>query len=91
MAKYVYPAVVTPQQDGYTIQFPNLQNCSLSAKTLVNGLNQAEDMLSQALYTIEKDGAPLPHASNIKEVEAQGDAFVTLIPCDTMKYWKLYV
>ena len=38
MAKYVYPAVFTPEEGGYSIRFPDLENCFTSAERLEYGM-----------------------------------------------------
>ena len=39
---------------------------------------------------MEEDGKEIPKASGAKEVQTEGDSFVTLIACDTVEYRKLY-
>ena len=43
MAQYVYPAVFTEEDCGYSINFPDLENCFTSAETLGEGIKMAND------------------------------------------------
>ena len=90
MAKYVYPAVFTPEDCGYSIHFPDFESCYTSAKTLAEGMEMANDVLCLTLYGMEEDGEEIPAASGVKEIKAVGDEFVTLISCDTIEYRKFY-
>lgn len=90
MAKYVYPAVFTPEVNGYSINFPDFESCYTSAETLEEGMVMANDVLCLTLYSMEEDGNQIPQASGVKEVAVDGDSFVMLVACDTMEYRKLY-
>ena len=83
MAKYVYPAVFTPEEEGYSINFPDLENCFTSAETLEEGMEMANDVLCLTLYGLEQDDKPIPPASTVNAVEHRPEEFVTLISCDT--------
>ena len=90
MAKYVYPAIFTPEDGGYSIRFPDFESCYTSAVTLEEGMDMANDVLCLTLYGLEEDGGEIPQASSVKEVRAAGEEFVTLISCDTIEYRKFY-
>ena len=90
MAKYVYPAVFTPESNGYSINFPDFESCYTSAETLEEGMVMANDVLCLTLYGMEEDGKEIPKASGARAVAVEGDAFVTLIACDTIEYRKMF-
>lgn len=90
MAKYVYPAVFTPEDGGYSINFPDFESCYTSAETLADGMAMANDVLCLTLYGLEEDGGEIPAPSSVKSVKTEGDSFVTLISCDTIEYRKFY-
>lgn len=90
MAKYVYPAVFTPEKEGgYSINFPDLPGCYTCGDDLYDGLYMANDVLSLVLMDMEEDKSDIPAPSNIKDVTVTGGEFVTIIPCDTVAYRKL--
>lgn len=91
MAKYVYPAIFTPEKDGsYTVNFPDFESCYTSGLSLADAILMAEDVLCLVLYDMEEGGKEIPKASDLKAVQAGNDEFVTLIRCDTIEYRKFY-
>lgn len=91
MAKYVYPAIFTPEEGGsYSIRFPDLENCFTSGEPLADGMAMAADALCLVLYDMEENGTEIPDASDLKSVQVEGNEFVTLISCDTLEYRKFF-
>ncbi len=92
MAKYVYPAIFTPEDGGVSVNFPDLHNCFTSGEDLADALEMAEDVLCMTLYGLEEKQADIPAPSRIEVVQAQtkGAEFVTLICCDTIEYRRFH-
>ena len=91
MAKYVYPAIFTPEDDGsYSIVFPDLEGCYTCGDNLEDGIEMAEDALALVLYGYEKDGREIPAPSARSAFSVSGNDFVNFSACDTMKYRKMY-
>lgn len=56
MAKYVYPAVFTAENDGgYSIEFPDLDGCFTQGNDTAYALDAANDALCLMLYHMEKE------------------------------------
>ena len=90
MAKYVYPAVFTPEDDGYTVNFPDFESCYTDGDTLEDALEMAADVLCLTLYDMEEDGKAAPEPTPIKDVKFKGNEFVSLVNCDTIEYRKFF-
>ena len=91
MAKYIYPAIFTPEAEGgYSIRFPDLECCYTSAETIEEGMVNANDVLALMLYDMEEEKKTIPAASNIKDVKTEEKEFATLIYCDTIEYRKFF-
>lgn len=90
MAKYVYPAVFTEEESGYSINFPDLENCFTSAETIGDGIKMANDVLCLMLYEMEESGEEIPAASSIRDITVQENEFVNFIACDTIEYRKFF-
>lgn len=90
MAQYVYPAVFTEEDCGYSINFPDLENCFTSAETLGEGIKMANDVLCLTLYEMEQAGKPMPAPSSIRDIRVNDHEFVNLIACDTVEYRKFF-
>ena len=88
MAKYVYPAIFTKEENGcYSIVFPDLEGCYTTGDSLVDGIYMAEDVLAFTLYGLEKRHMEIPKPSEIRDVD--DNSFVNLIACDTLEYQKM--
>lgn len=91
MAKYVYPAIFTPEEDGgYSINFPDLEGCYTCGDNLADGMEMARDVLALVLYGYEKEGKVIPKPSNLSEVSITDKNFVNYVVCDTLVYRKMY-
>lgn len=90
MAKYVYPAVFKPESEGYSITFPDLENCFTQGEDMADGLEAASDALCLTLYDMEENGKAIPAASDLKAVRTEPGELVTLVMCDTLEYRRYY-
>ncbi|MDR1703370.1 MAG: type II toxin-antitoxin system HicB family antitoxin [Clostridiales bacterium] len=91
MAKYVYPAIFTSENDGgYSVLFPDIESCYTCGDNMPDALNMAEDVLCLMLYDMEKDGKAIPAPSNSKAIKTDDNSFVSLVGCDTEFYRRFY-
>lgn len=93
MAKYVYPAIFTPEEaGGFSIRFPDIKNCFTDADDLTSAMQMANDVLCMMLYDLEQAEAEIPAPSTVQQIQQQAEQgeFVTLIACDTIEYRKFY-
>lgn len=91
MAKYVYPAIFSPSEDGgFTVSFPDVSGCYTEGNTLPEAIEQAKDALCLMLYDMEELEEALPVPSNIKNVCADQNDVVSLVACDTLEYRKFF-
>ena len=91
MAKYAYPAIFTPEEDGsFSINFPDLEGCYTCGDSIEDGIEMAQDALALILYGYEKDGRSIPTPSSPSQFSLSENKFVNYIACDTMKYRKMY-
>lgn len=90
MAKYVYPAVFTEEDCGYSVSFPDLPNCFTSGETLGEAIEMAADVLCLTLYEMEQAGTAIPAPSALRDISVGEKEFVNFIPCDTVEYRKFF-
>ena len=89
MAKYAYPAIFTPEEDGsYSINFRDLEGCFTCGDTLEDGLEMARDALALVLYGYEKEEREIPKPSELTAFQLNVGEFVNYVVCDTMVYRK---
>ena len=90
MAKYLYPAVFTKDDAGYSVSFPDLKNCFTSGETLEEAMEMANDVLCLTLYDLEQEGAMIPAASAVNSISHEENEFVSLVGCDTIAYRRFF-
>lgn len=86
--KYVYPAIFTEEEKGYSVYFPDLEGCYTCGDDMVDALYMAEDVLAFTLYDYEKNDRPIPKPSIKKDIIFESNEFVNYIVCDTIEYRK---
>ncbi|MCD7980730.1 MAG: type II toxin-antitoxin system HicB family antitoxin [Clostridiales bacterium] len=91
MARYAYPAIFTPEEEGgYSVVFPDLEGCYTCGDDMSDSLLMAEDALALVLYGYEIDGRSIPTPSRAEDLSLNKGEFVNFIPCDTLAYRKMY-
>lgn len=89
MAKYIYPAIFSPESDGgYSVEFPDISGCFTCGDTLEDSLDMAADALALMLVHMEDENRQIPTPSSINMLEMKGDEFASLISADTILYRK---
>lgn len=89
MAKYCFPAVFTPEENGgYSVSFPDVEGCFTCGDTLHDAIMMAEDVLPLMLVVLEDEKAPIPTPSRPQDVPHEPQEFVSLIAADTVAYRK---
>ena len=87
MAKYIYPAIFTPEKEGgYSIVFPDIDGCYTCGDNLDDGLSMANDALALMLVQLEDDKEDIPAPTPINKLKLKKNEFSTLISADTIKY-----
>ena len=91
MAKYVYPAIFTKEDEGgYSIKFPDLQGCYTQGEDMRDGLEMANDVLCFTLYDLEEEKKAIPEPSDPLKIELDENSFVSLVNCDTLECRKFF-
>ena len=90
MAKYVYPAIFTPEEKGmFSIRFPDIEGCFSCGDNLEDGIEMAEDALALMLTHLEDNRRKIPTASAINDLAIENGEFTTYVSCDTTTYRRL--
>ena len=79
--RYVYVAVLTYEENGITIEFPDLPGCYPCAeKDDIEGtLQNAKEALGLHIWGMEQDGEELPYPTNITELSLEKGQIPALI------------
>lgn len=84
--KYVYPAILYPDDGKISVTVPNLPGCHTYGDDKADALFMAKDAVEMWLWHAENTDTPIPPASEILPLE-QGET-LTLIAADTDEYRK---
>lgn len=84
--KLVYPAVITKEEDGYYVNFPDLPSTYTDGNTLAEALENAEDVLNLMLVSMEDDKVEIAAPSEMDAVDVSANGFVNMIKSDTIAY-----
>lgn len=87
MAKHLYPAVFTEEQDGYSVKFPDFDGCFSEGDTLEEAYEMAIDALGLYLDDGEKT-FEYPKATNPKSIIVNENEFVVMVEFDMLEYMK---
>ena len=72
--KKVYPAIIHKKEDGYWVEFPDLEGCHTCGDTLEETMGLAEEVLGLFLVTLEEYNEKIPKPSDIKDIKTdEGD------------------
>lgn len=89
MAKYVYPAVFTPDEGKFSINFPDIDGCYTCGDDLADGMEMAQDALALMLTHLEDEKREIPAPSSINAIAVKESEFATYVSCDTGVYRRL--
>lgn len=90
MAKYVYPAIFSKEDCGYSVRFPDVSGCYAQGDTLADALDQAKDALCLMLYDAEEHQEDITLPSALNDINTENGEFVSLVSCDTLEYRKFF-
>ena len=76
---YVYPAIFTYEDDGISVEFPDLPGCLTCADTTEEAIKMAKEALGLHLYGIEEENKTIPVASNIRDLSLEKNQIPILI------------
>ena len=77
--KYVYPALFSYDEDGISIEFPDLPRCFSCADTDEEALYMAEDVLGLWMVELEEDNEEIPSPTNLKDIEVEDNQKTVLV------------
>ena len=86
MAKYCFAAVFTPEETGYSVDFPDLEGCYTCGDDLQDALYMAQDVLNYTLCDLENEGKAVPAPTPSALISLQDGEFTTYVLADTAAY-----
>ena len=84
--KYIYPAIITPEEDGILVYFPDIDGTHTDGATIEEALDNAEDVLNLMLMTMEDEGMEIKKPTAVAELEVPAGSTISLVRADTLAY-----
>jgi predicted RNase H-like HicB family nuclease len=84
--KYVYPAIIYPDDNRIGVKVPDLPGCYTYGDNTAEALLMAKDAVEMWLWDAENKNEEIPNASI--SLDANSSEIVTLIAADTDEYRK---
>ncbi len=76
--RYSFIAIVYTDEDGVSVEFPDLPGCLPCAETIDEAVDNAREALGLHLWGMEQDGETIPEPSTIKDIQI-GDGGVPML------------
>ncbi len=76
--RYSFIAIVYTDEDGVSVEFPDLPGCLPCAETIDEAVDNAREALGLHLWGMEQDGETIPEPSTIKNIQI-GDGGVPML------------
>ena len=89
MSKYVYTALLEPEEGMFNVTFPDLEGCYTCGDNLQDALKMAKDALASFLTWQEDHQRDIPKATNPAMVKAPANCISTLVEADTEAYRRM--
>ena len=84
--KSVYPAILHCDEDGYWVEFPDLEGCQTFGDSLEEVISLAEEAMGLYLATLEESEQAVPNPTDIKDIAVSGGDIATYICTDLNSY-----
>jgi len=76
---YVYPAIISKDDDGISVEFPDLPGCLSCADTTAEAAKNANEAMRLHLWGLEKDKNNIPEPSDITALQLEGNQIPLLV------------
>ena len=65
---YTFPAILSFDEDGISVEFPDLPGCLTCGDSTEEAINRAKEALGLHLYGMEEDNDLIPEPTDIKDL-----------------------
>ena len=65
---YIFPAILSFDEDGISVEFPDLPGCLTCGNSTEEAINRAKEALGLHLYSMEEDNEFIPDPTDIKDL-----------------------
>ena len=76
---YVFPAFFYYDEDGISIEFPDLPGCLPCAQTSEEAFRNAKEALGLHLFGMEQDGDAIPAPTPVRDLHPEDGAVIAMV------------
>ena len=76
---YTYPAFFYYDDDGISIEFPDLPGCLPCGHTSEEAFRRAKEALGLHLFGLEQEGEPIPEPTPVEKLHPEDGAVVAMV------------
>jgi len=85
--KTMYPAIFHSENNGYWVEFPDLEGCFTQGDTMEETITMSEEALGLYLIALEESKQAFPNPSNPAKIKVESDDdFVSIIAVNINMY-----
>ena len=85
--KTAYPAIIHAEDEGYWVEFPDLEGCFSDGDTLADAASNASEALGMYICSLMERNIDVPRPSDPRSVHAD-DGMVTIVATEPLAYVK---
>jgi len=82
----IYPAIFHKENDGYWVEFPDLEGCQTCGSSLQETVQMAQEVLGLYIATQDEKSFAYSLPTDIKNFATDKDSFVVMISTDVDSY-----
>lgn len=76
---YIYPSIFSFDDDGISVEFPDLEGCFTCGDTTQEAITNAKEAMGLHLFGMEEDNEIIPAPTDIKDIKIKDNQSIVLI------------
>lgn len=76
---YIYPSIFSFDDDGISVEFPDLEGCFTCGDTTQEAIINAKEAMGLHLFGMEEDNETIPTPTDIKDIKLEDNQSIVLI------------
>lgn len=76
---YIYPSIFSFDDDGISVEFPDLEGCFTCGDTTQEAITNAKEAMGLHLFGMEEDNETIPEPTDIRDIKLKDNQSIVLI------------
>lgn len=82
----IYPAIFHSEDNGYWVEFPDLEGCNTCGDSLDEAMQMAQEALGLYIIGLLEDGQSIPAPSDLRTIHSEDNSIISYVCVDDIKY-----